>query len=196
MILLVCGSPRPCGLTSQTMDLIEGLLIQRGLCTRRIGVQTLKLPIFGLDSVASLQVEKWRQAILQASALVFGSPEYHGSFSGGLKNLLDYLDIGMLEGKPTALVAATGSSRSGIGTLNAMRNVMRNLHAPVIVEQLAVSRHDLSADHQAWSHEVLSYCVNMIEGLLSEVKRRQSSIPNAEAYSRLRYETPVQAMID
>lgn len=195
MILLVCGSPRPSGLTNQTLNFIESLLKQRGYRTRRIGVQTLKLPIFGLDAVASLQVAEWRQAILQASALVFGSPEYHGSFSGGLKNLLDYLDIGLLEGKPTALVAAAGSKRSGICTLNAMRNVLRNLHAPVIVEQLVVSQHDLSADHLGFSRDILSYCVNMIDGLLGEVERRESAIPNAEAYSRLCDETPDQALL-
>jgi azobenzene reductase len=188
LILLVCGSPRPCGLTNQTLDLIENLLIKRRHCTRRIGVQTLKLPIFGPDSIGLQQVNEWRQSILQASALVIGSPEYHGSFSGGLKNLLDYLDIGMLEGKPTAIVAAAGSPRSGISTLNSMRNVLRNLHAPVIVEQLAVSRHDLSADHLAWSQDVQSYCVNMIDGLLSEVERRQSSTSKAKTHSKLQYE--------
>jgi len=98
----------------------------------------------------------------------------------------------MLEGKPTALVAAAGSPRTGIiCTLSAMRNVLRNLHAPVSAERLAVSRHDLSADHLAWSSDVLSHCVNMIDGLLGEAERRQLSIPNAEEYSRLRYETPV-----
>jgi NAD(P)H-dependent FMN reductase len=150
-------------------------------------VQTLKLPIFGPDSIGLQQVNEWRQSILQASALVLGSPEYHGSFSGGLKNLLDYLDIGMLEDKPTALVAVAGGPRSGISTLNAMRNVLRNLHAPVIVEQLAVSQHDLSADHLSWSCDVQSYCMRMVDGLLSEVERRQSSTAKAKAHYKLQY---------
>lgn len=173
MILLICGSPRPIGLTSQTLDLVESLLRQRGCRTRRTGVYDLGLPIFGLDATASHKIAEWRQSVQQASALIFGSPEYHGSFSGGLKNLLDYLDKGMLEGKPSAIVAAAGSPRAGVSTLNAMRIVLRNLHAPVIVEQLAVSPHDLRDGPGVWSHDALSYCTTMVKGLLDEVALRQ-----------------------
>lgn len=173
MILLICGSPRPTGLTSQILDLIESLLRQREYRIRRTGVYDLGLPIFGLDDTASHKIAEWRQSVQQASALIFGSPEYHGSFSGGLKNLLDYLDKGMLEGKPSAIVAAAGGARAGVCTLNAMRIVLRNLHAAVIVQQLAVSQHDLRDGPRVWSHDALSHCTTMVEGLLGEVALRQ-----------------------
>jgi NAD(P)H-dependent FMN reductase len=192
MILLVCGSPRPDGLTSQALDLVQQLLIERGCETRRLGVHDLDLPLYGMKACAAPQAAAWRQAVREATALVIGSPEYHGSFSGGLKNLLDYLEIGLVEGKPAAMLVTAGSPRSGVGTLSAMRTVLRNLHVPVIVEQMAVSPRDHEQGAQAWTPCARSYCISMVAGLLEEIERRRSRAVRLEPAADERLAVPVQ----
>lgn len=192
MILLVCGSPRPDGLTSQALDLVQQLLIERGCKIRRLGVHDLDLPLYGVQACAARQTTAWRHAVQEATALVIGSPEYHGSFSGSLKNLLDHLDIGLIEGKPAAMLVATGSPRSGTGTLSALRTVLRNLHVPVIVEQMAVSPHDREQGSQTWTPCARSYCVSMVTALLEEIERRRSRGARLEPATDERLAAPIQ----
>jgi hypothetical protein len=63
MILIVCGSPRPDGLTSQALDLVQQLLIERGCETRRLGVHDLDLPLYGMKACAAPQAAAWRHLI-------------------------------------------------------------------------------------------------------------------------------------
>lgn len=169
MILVVCGSPRPDGQTDQALRLIEHRIWKSGRQTQRLCVHQLDLPIYGLDDGSPMDLIAWRQTVQSASALVFGSPEYHGSFSGGLKNMLDHLDIALVAGKPAALVAASGSPRGGLATLSAMRNVLRSLHVPVIVEQLAVCPRDRDPCSGHWSDELLAQADSVVSGLLRQL---------------------------
>ncbi|HEY3536939.1 MAG TPA: NAD(P)H-dependent oxidoreductase [Trinickia sp.] len=168
MILLVCGSPRPQGQTSQALRLLEARFQQSGHLTQRVCVGTFDLPIYGLGNGGAAGVRAWRQAVDSASALAIGSPEYHGSFSAGLKNLLDHLDSALVAGKPAALVAASGSPRGGMATLAAMRHVLRSLHVPAIVEQLAVCPQDRDASSGRWSNELLMQADCVAAGLLRQ----------------------------
>lgn len=169
MILIICGSPRSEGQTSQALRLIEQRLLQFGYSTQRVCVGTLDLPFYGLDNGASADLSVWRQAVDSACALVIGSPEYHGSFSAGLKNLLDHLDSTLVAGKPAALVAASGSPRGGMATLAAMRHVLRSLHVPAVVEQLAVCPQDRDTRNGRWSNDLLAQADSVVAGLLRQI---------------------------
>lgn len=169
MILVVCGSPRSEGQTSRALHLLEERFQQSGHPTKRVCVGTFDLPIYGLGDGGAADLHAWRQAVDSASAFAIGSPEYHGSFSAGLKNLLDHLDSPLVAGKPAALVAASGSPRGGMATLAAMRHVLRSLHVPAIVEQLAVCPQDRDATSGRWSHELLAQADCVAAGLLRQI---------------------------
>lgn len=169
MILIVCGSPRLDRQTNRALCLLEHRLKQNGLQIQRMSVCQLDLPLFGLDTGSSTDLITWRQAVQSASAIVFGSPEYHGSFSGGLKNLLDHLDSTLIAGKPAALVAASGSSRGGLATLSAMRHILRSLHVPAIVEQLAVCPHDRDPSSGDWKKELLAQADAVVSALVKQL---------------------------
>lgn len=47
--------------------------------------------------------------VVEADALIVGTPMYRGSYTGVLKNLFDVLPNDALEGKPVGLVATAGS---------------------------------------------------------------------------------------
>ncbi len=72
--------------------------------------------------------------------LILGTPEYHGSFSGVLKNALDLMGFDEFEGKMVGLVGVAGGSMGGLNALNSLRTVGRSLHAWVVPEQVTVPR--------------------------------------------------------
>lgn len=71
----------------------------------------------------------------EANAFVLGSPVYHNSYTGVLKNALDLLDDKQFENKPVALLA-----HKGVQPLDHLRIVMRSVGAPVISTQIATLR--------------------------------------------------------
>lgn len=171
MILVVCGSARAEGQTSRALSLIEHRLMLHGHATRRLCVGQLDLPLYGRDNGNCNDLDAWRRAAQSASALIFGSPEYHGCFGAGLKNLLDHLDTTLVAGKPAALVAASGSPRGGMATLSGMRHVLRSLHVPAIVEQMAVCPQDRDPHSGQWSESLLAQADSLVTGLLRQLVR-------------------------
>lgn len=85
-------------------------------------------------------VVRFREALRGAQGFVIGTPEYHGSFSGLLKNALDHTGFDEFEGKVVGLVAVSGGAFGGSPALAALRPVFRALHAWVIPDEGAVPK--------------------------------------------------------
>ena len=83
-------------------------------------------------------VFKLRRAVKQADGIILGTPEYHGSFSGVLKNALDLLGFDEMEGKMIGLVGVSGGAMGAFEALSGLRSVGRAVHAWVIPEQASV----------------------------------------------------------
>jgi len=169
-ILIVSGSARPGGLTRTVLKLAEALAKKKGLDAEFVCARDLRLPFFGLEEDTASALH-WRTAVQQCSGVIFGSPEYHGTFSGAFKNLIDHLDFPHIEGKPVGLIAVGGGPKSGISTLNAMRLMFRALHAPVIVEQAAVWGGDFMPETQRPRPELLQQMLAVVDGMSREIAR-------------------------
>lgn len=87
-------------------------------------------------------VQALRSIVQDADGLIIGTPEYHNSFSGVLKNALDLLSIQQLRGKSVALVGVSGGVMGGSKALMSLGDIMRSLYCYVIPEQLMVSKID------------------------------------------------------
>jgi FMN reductase len=74
-----------------------------------------------------------------AQGIILGTPEYHASFSGVLKNALDLMGFDEFEGKMLGLVGVSAGRLGAINALNSLRMVGRALHAWVIPEQVSVA---------------------------------------------------------
>jgi len=72
-----------------------------------------------------------------ADAIILASPMYHGSYSGVLKNALDYCGFDEFEGKTVGLLAVSGGSFP-ITTLEHLRSVCRALDSWVLPHQAAI----------------------------------------------------------
>lgn len=86
------------------------------------------------------EVKAFRAQLGSADALLVGSPEYHGSFTGVLKNALDLLEGDDLRGKLIALVATARGDAGAMNTLNHLRQVARWVGAWVMPAQVSVPR--------------------------------------------------------
>ncbi|MHA2275660.1 MAG: NADPH-dependent FMN reductase, partial [Candidatus Kariarchaeaceae archaeon] len=83
---------------------------------------------------------KISKLLVNAQGLIIGSPEYHGSYSGVLKNLLDLLGFKEFEGKMIGLVGISGGSLGAANTLNGLRTIGRQLHGWVLPGQVSIPR--------------------------------------------------------
>ena len=148
-MVLLSGGRNESSRTQIALRVVAGALEEAGLSTRLISVGDYDLPMLDPDAAAPEAAEEIRQIVREADGLIAGSPEYHSAPSGALKNLLDYLSSRDVAGKPVGLVASSGGDRGGINTLNMLRLIFRSLHAPVLVEQAAVSASDFEGDQVA-----------------------------------------------
>lgn len=92
------------------------------------------------ESTYPPDVHRLRKTVGAAQGILLGSPEYHGSMSGSLKNAIDHMSIAEFDGKMVGLIAVAGGSQSATGTLSHMRTVCRHLHAWVVPQHVSISR--------------------------------------------------------
>ena len=84
-------------------------------------------------------VLRLRAQVAAAQGVILGTPEYHGSYSGVLKNAIDLMGFDEFEGKMIGLVGVSGGAMGAISALQSLRDVSRALHAWVIPHQAAIS---------------------------------------------------------
>ncbi len=85
-------------------------------------------------------VQELRMKVRPAHGLILSTPEYHGSFSGVLKNALDLMGFREFEGKMVGLISVSGGSMGGLNGLNSLRAIGRTLHAWVIPDEVSIPR--------------------------------------------------------
>src|SRR6266850_6332730 len=83
-------------------------------------------------------VLRLREEAKQAQGIILGTPEYHGGYSGVLKNALDLMGFEEFEGKMLGLVGVSGGTMGAFSALEGLRNIGRALHAWVIPEQASI----------------------------------------------------------
>jgi len=79
-----------------------------------------------------------RAVIAGADAIIMGSPEYHGSLSGSLKNAIDLLGPDHLQGKLIGLIATARGPAGAMNTLNHLRHIARWVGAWVLPHQVSI----------------------------------------------------------
>ncbi len=141
-VLAVCGSCDPGSKTMKALRLAAGAVSEAGADVEVLDLRDYPLPILfsphappGSDAAVDAVKAKFREA----DALLIGSPEYHGSYSGALKNLLDLMGFEEFEGKMVALVGVAGGALGATNALNHLRTVCRQLHSWVLPDQVSVA---------------------------------------------------------
>ncbi len=137
----ICGSIRSGSYTRMALKIaLEG--------AQEVGVQTqlIDLKDYHLvfcdgkedESAYPEDVFKLRREVKQARGIILGTPEYHGGFSGVLKNALDLMGFDEIEGKMIGLVGVSGGAMGAANALDSLRTIGRALHAWLIPEQASI----------------------------------------------------------
>jgi azobenzene reductase len=129
-VAILLGSVRKGRQSHKVAYYLQHLLEKRNLGTELIDLSEDSLPIFGEQSVQSVQVDKVIRDIGErlgrADAIVLVTPEYHGSFSGALKNALDYY-WEEFQKKPIGVVTVSAGRMGGINASTQLQHVILSL---------------------------------------------------------------------
>jgi FMN reductase len=132
-VVAIGGSTRPGSGTQLLLDRVLGALADRGADCRLFAGADLALPHYEPGIVPVPAAERIVEAVRVSDAVLIGSPGYHGSLSGLVKNALDYLEAlrddvrPYLSDRPVGLVVTAYGWQAAVTTLTAMRQIVHAL---------------------------------------------------------------------
>ncbi len=137
-VIGISGSLRPGSYTSSAVQLALQAAQEAGAQTHFIDLKDYQLGFCDGKSESNSDALKLRREVREAQGIILGTPEYHGSFSGVLKNAIDHLEGKDLNGKIIGLIGVSGGAQGGMDALSGLRTVARSVHAWVIPQQAAI----------------------------------------------------------
>ncbi len=140
-IVGLCGSLRAGSFTRPTLTLALEGAAELGAATALIDLRDYQLPFCDGNENEDRyppDVARLRAEVKRAEGILLATPEYHGGYSGVLKNALDLMGFEEFEGKMVGLVGVGGGRMGAINALNSLRDICRTLHAWVIPEQVSL----------------------------------------------------------
>ncbi len=133
-IVAVGGTLRANSSTERAMRHVLDAAERSGAKTRLISGPALQLPLYQPDNPERSEAARELVAELAlADGIVLGSPGYHGSISGLVKNALDYAEDlradrrPYLSGRAVGCIATAGGWPGAVNTLGALRDIVHAL---------------------------------------------------------------------
>jgi len=140
-ITAVCSSLSTRSTTKMALSLVLKGASEYEVSTSLIQLRDYKLVFYGEVDEENYppDVFRLRKELKESQGIILGTPEYHGSMSGALKNMLDLMSAEEFEGKIVGLVGVAGGHTGAINSLNTMRTIGRNLHCWVLPQEVSVA---------------------------------------------------------
>jgi NAD(P)H-dependent FMN reductase len=136
-VVTVCGSLRERSYTRLALERALGGVREAGGTGEVVDLREYDLPPMNADADEAGDSAELVRRVREADAVVLGSPVYHGSYSGVLKNALDYCGFDEFDGKTVGLLAVAGGGFP-VTALEHLRSVCRALNAWVLPHQAAI----------------------------------------------------------
>ena len=138
----LCGSISPDSFTRKALNIALQGAAELGAEVELIDLREYTIPFCdgkADESAYPPDVFRLRKTVAGAQGIIFATPEYHGSYSGVLKNAIDMMGFDEFEGKMLGLLGVSGGALGAVNALNSLRNIGRALHAWVVPHQASVS---------------------------------------------------------
>lgn len=139
-IVAIAGSFRQISYTRMGLQFVLKELQKMGIATELLDLRKYKLP-FAMQFEGQKNpedVDKLKAAVQAADGIIWGTPEYHGSYSGVLKNAIDLMGSDEFRNKTIGLLGVGGGAMGSVNALAHLRAVGRNLHAWVIPQEVSI----------------------------------------------------------
>jgi NAD(P)H-dependent FMN reductase len=138
-VVAIAGSLRTESHTRVALERALDAAESAGGDTELLDLRAFELPPLNPDVDGQGDSAAFTRRIREADAVLLGTPMYHGSYSGVLKNALDHCGFDEFEGKTVGLLGVAGGAFP-ITALDHLRSVCRALDAWVLPHQAAVPR--------------------------------------------------------
>jgi chromate reductase, NAD(P)H dehydrogenase (quinone) len=121
-------------------------------------------------------VQRLRDAVARADAILIATPEYNASVPGQLKNAIDWASrprrASSLMNKPVVVIGTSTGSFGGVWAQAELRKVLRTAGARVVDAELAVPRAHvrLAEDGRLLDDELRERTLVLVDALLAEVR--------------------------
>ncbi len=137
----VCGSLSADGATKKALAIALNGAAEYNAETALLELRDFNLVFYGSvpENEYPPDVFQLRQALKDSQGIILATPEYHGSLSGALKNMLDLMSIEDFETKIIGLVGVAGGNIGAINSLNTMKTICRNLHCWVLPQEVSIA---------------------------------------------------------
>ncbi len=139
-VVAICGSLNPNSKTRLALQTALRGAAEKGAETQLIDLLDYDLVFANGRDDSPGCVHQLREDVRQAHGIILGTPEYHGGYSGVLKNALDLMGFKEFQGKIVGLLGVAGGSTGAINSLNGLRTVCRNLRAWVVPHQVSIAQ--------------------------------------------------------
>ncbi len=132
-VVAIGGSVRPGSGTQKLLQAVLEELEDRGWTWELFGGSELVLPPYEPDVTPGPGAARMIEAVRLCDAVLIGSPGYHGSLSGLVKNALDYLEAlrddirPYLSERSVGLMVTAYGWQAAVTTLTALRQIVHAL---------------------------------------------------------------------
>jgi len=138
-IVVMGGSVRPDNYTWKAVGLVvDELKKKENVDLDVVDPRKLDLPKPGLESNA--QAKSLQKSVLEATGVILATPEYHGSVSSVMKQMIENLGFpSVLAGKPVALLGVAAGQIGAIKSLEQLRSICSHIGAIVLPGPVSVA---------------------------------------------------------
>ncbi len=136
-VVAVSGSLRDESTTRTALQYALRAAAEAGAETELLDLREYDLPVYDPDIDDQGDGEAAMRVVREADAVALGTPVYHGSYSGALKNFHDYCGFDEFEDTTVGLLASAGGGSYG-STLDHLRITVRGVHGWVLPHQVGI----------------------------------------------------------
>ncbi|AFO58791.1 flavoprotein [Natrinema sp. J7-2] len=127
-VVALCGSLRDESRTNVALESLLATARETGATTELVDLRSYELPSLHAVESEPPDADRLRATIADADSVALGTPNYHGSYAGSLKNALDYCRREEFAGTTVGLLEVAGGEFPG-SAIDHLRTVSRTLHA-------------------------------------------------------------------
>lgn len=162
-VSILIGSVREGRQSHKAAYFLEKVLEKRDVRVALIDLAKEPLPVMGYksghDSGTEQRIRQMSNRLEETDAIILVTPEYHGSFSGVLKNALDHFTPEFRK-KPVGVVAASAGRMAGINASNQLQHVILSMGAfPVPLKLLVPEIHSSIDENFETNNEKIAISV-------------------------------------